>query len=66
MNVRSPTAPRARWRDRFVEIARQVETDGAAHAAGPVAGLRLRARIHGARLLAQRMAGAKVEGIGAG
>lgn len=47
--------PRARWRHRFLEIARQVEGPDCLPPARPIAGMRIRARLaanRGARLLA--------------
>jgi hypothetical protein len=44
MKTKIATAPTARWRDRFLEIARQAGSE--AHAPRrPIAGLRLRARV---------------------
>jgi hypothetical protein len=54
MKTKTTTAPTARWRDRFLEIARQVEGSAAHTPLRPGAGLRLRARMahRGVRLLA--------------
>lgn len=57
---------RARWRDRFVEIARQVEGAGAPAPAQGVAGLRLRARMRGSLLRSRRVPMARVAGFQAG
>ena len=45
MNRRIAISPRATWRERFVEIARQAETAPSRPAAG--GGLRLRAKMAG-------------------
>ena len=68
MNARNPIPPRLRWRDRFLEIARQVE-GGDAAAAAPLAGLRMRTRMLGARgahVLGRGLPVAKVTGFLAG
>ena len=44
MKIRFPTANRATWRNRFVEIARQVEAGSAPIALVVAAGLRARSR----------------------
>ena len=68
MNARNAIPPRLRWRDRFLEIARQVEGVDSLPPA-PLAGLRMRARMagaRGARALANRLPVAKVTGFQAG
>lgn len=45
MKTKTATAPTARWRDRFLEIARQVEGSAAHAPLRRIAGLRLRARM---------------------
>jgi hypothetical protein len=45
MKTKIATAPTARWRDRFLEIARQAEGSAAHAPRRPIAGLRLRARV---------------------
>ena len=47
MKIRSPIARRATWRDRFLEIARQVEPLEVRLGAGLASGLRPRARMAG-------------------
>ena len=47
MKIRAPNAHRATWRDRFLEIARQVEGIEARTGAALAAGLRPRARMAG-------------------
>ena len=47
MKIRTPIARRATWRDRFLEIARQVEGIEARTGAALAAGLRPRARMAG-------------------
>ena len=47
MKIRTLTARRATWRDRFLEIARQVEGIEARTGAALAAGLRPRARMAG-------------------
>ena len=47
MKTRIATPRRATWRDRFLEIARQVEGAAPRAPAHPAAGLRLRARMAG-------------------
>jgi hypothetical protein len=47
MKIRTPIARRASWRDRFLEIARQVEGLEARTGAVLAAGLRPRARMAG-------------------
>ena len=47
MNPRNPSARRATWRDRFLEIARQVEGIEARTGRALAAGLRPRARMAG-------------------
>ena len=48
MKIRNPNEPRASWRDRFLEIARQVEAGKAPRALVIAAGLRARPRISAA------------------
>ena len=47
MKIRSPIARRASWRDRFLEIARQVEAIEVRSGAALASGLRPRARMAG-------------------
>ena len=47
MNIRTPITRRASWRDRFLEIARQVEGIEMRTGAALAAGLRPRARMAG-------------------
>ena len=47
MKIRNPIAQRATWRDRFLEIARQVEGIEVRSGAARAAGLRPRARMAG-------------------
>jgi hypothetical protein len=47
MKIRNPIAHRATWRDRFVEIGRQVGSTGVRAPSALVAGLRPRARMAG-------------------
>jgi hypothetical protein len=47
MNIRIPITRRATWRDRFLEIARQVEGLEARTGAAIASGLRPRARMAG-------------------
>ena len=47
MKIRTPITRRATWRDRFLEIARQVEGIEARTGAALAAGLRPRARMAG-------------------
>ena len=56
MKVRIPTARRATWRDRFLEIARQVEGIEARTGAVLAAGLRTRARMGGFASLRRALA----------
>jgi hypothetical protein len=56
MKVRTPTARRATWRDRFLEIARQVEGIEARTGAVLAAGLRPRARMGGFASLRRALA----------
>ena len=48
MKIKKATEPRATWRDRFLEIARQVEAGRAPRALVIAAGLRARPRISAA------------------
>ena len=45
MKIRFPSANRATWRNRFIEIARQVEAGSAPRSLVIAAGLRARSRI---------------------
>jgi hypothetical protein len=47
MKIRNPVVRRATWRDRFVEIARQVEALDVRAQAALASGLRPRARMAG-------------------
>lgn len=49
MKIRFPHVKRASWRDRFVEIARQVEAGSAPRSLVIAAGIRARARIASAK-----------------
>ena len=56
MKIRTPTARRATWRDRFLEIARQVEGIEVRSGAALAAGLRPRARMAGFATLRRALA----------
>ena len=51
MKIKTPTTRRATWRDRFVEIGRQVGSTEVRAPAALVAGLRPRARMAGFAML---------------
>ena len=56
MNIRTPTTRRATWRDRFLEISRQVEGLEVRSGAALAAGLRPRARMAGFATLRRSLA----------
>ena len=56
MNIRTPITRRATWRDRFLEISRQVEGLEVRSGAALAAGLRPRARMAGFATLRRSLA----------